>query len=180
MAELRIIVKSRAMPISTDFLSFCKGVEQFYYVMLLSSGPYSNRGLEPWIAWLHTGFHLATRIAPPVEEPDKVKVESRPGVKGFECSLSGANADVLGRLRQLLQNLDSARKSLAAKDHQTRLAALLSNGPVQEQLIAPLKNRLTASGKVAPEGVNSFIEMIGRGLLAITSDDILSVEIAQL
>jgi hypothetical protein len=179
MAELNIKVSSPAMPISTEFFSFCKGLEQFYYLTLLGSEAYTGRAPAIRNAWLASGFHLAGRIAPPVDKADKVRLDSHPGVKGFEVTLSGGNREALGRLGALLADLDAARKSLPGQnDAAGRLAAILANRAVDARLIQPLKSAL-AHSQIPPEGIDAFMLMIRRGLAAITDREITSIEIAQ-
>src|SRR5260370_25603672 len=114
MAELQIKVSSPAMPLSTEFVRFCKGLEHFYFVIVLASEPDPNKAATAWNAWLASGFNPAVRIAPPVRSADNLKVDSRPGVGGFEVTLSATNQEALGRLRARLEDLDAARTSLPA------------------------------------------------------------------
>ena len=178
MTELHIKINSPAMPISTEFVRFFKGLEHFYYVIVLASEPDANQAAAAWRAWLAAGFNPAVRIAPPVDKANRIKVDSRPGVGGFEITLSAANQEALGRLRALLEDLDAARQSLpAGAGDASRLASLAENRNVAQQLVLPLKISL-ASSQIPPDGVDSFMAMIHQGLLAITAAEITSIAVS--
>jgi hypothetical protein len=178
MANLHIRVNSSAMPISTEFFGFSKALEQFYYLLLIESEAYAARAAAIRTAWLTNGFHLASRVAPPVDKADKVRLDSRPGVKGFEVTLSGGNREALGRLGALLRDLDAVRKPLAdATDGQARAAAMIECRGVETELIQPLKTA-AAHSQIPPQGLDEFMHMIRRGLAAIMDDEITSIEIA--
>jgi hypothetical protein len=176
MAELHIRVGAPAMPISTEFVRFYKALEHFYYVIALTkqSGASANAA---WNAWLAAGLNPAVRLAPPVGQADRIKVDSRPGVGGFDVTLRGANAEALERLRTLLLEIDAMHKSLNGRaDESTRLAALRESRAVLETLVHPMKGSL-AQGQMPSDGVKSLLAMIDRGLLALTAPDITSIEI---
>ena len=177
MAQMHIEVSAPVMPISTEFIRFCKAVEQFYYVIVISAEADRDKAAAAWGAWLAGGLNPAVRLAPPVDGAHRIKVDSRPGVGGFEVTVSGANSEALSRLRALLESLDAARKSLPehSGDHD-RLAPLMENQAVERELLRPLKSSLTRS-PIAPDGADSFTAMIQRGLLAITADEISSLAI---
>jgi hypothetical protein len=178
MAQLHIEVSSPVMPISTEFIRFCKAVEQFYYVMVISAEPDADKAAAAWRAWLAGGLNPAVRLAPPVDSTNRIKVDSRPGVGGFEVTVSGANREALARLRTLVENLDAAYKSLPERSSdENRLAALTENQAVERELVRPLKISL-AHSQIASDGVDSFVAMIHRGLLAITAREITSLAIA--
>jgi hypothetical protein len=177
MAELHIKVSSPAMPLSTEFVRFCKGLEHFYYVMVLASQADASQAAA-WRAWLAAGLNPAVRIAPPVDKANRIKVDSRPGVGGFEVTLSGTNQEALGHLRTLLEDLCAARKSLPPGTNDAgRLASVAENRNVQQQLLLPLKNSLARS-QIPPDGVDSFMAMIHQGLLAITAGEITSIAVS--
>ncbi len=164
------------MPISTEFVRFCKALEHFYYVIVLAEQRGTNAAAA-WNAWLAAGLNPAVRLAPPVDQADRIKVDSRPGVGGFDVTLRGANAEILGRLHTLLGVLDTARKSMSGRtDESARLAALRESRTVAETLVQPLKKSL-AHGQIPAEGVKSFLAMIDRDLLALTAADINSIDI---
>jgi hypothetical protein len=177
MADLHIKVSSRAMPISTEFVRFCKGLEHFHYVMVLAAEPDAHKAAMAWSAWLASGLNPAVRIAPPVDAADRIKVDSRPGVGGFEVTLSGANRNAIDRLRSLVEELEAARKSLPAAGDDRRLAALAENRAVTQGLLQPLKSALARS-QIPPDGVNSFIAMVHQGLAAITAREITSITVS--
>jgi hypothetical protein len=177
MAELRIEVSSPAMPISTEFIRFCKAVEQFYYIIVIASEPDQRKAAAAWRAWLAGGLNPAVRIAPPVDAADRIKVDSRPGVGGFEVTGSGSNRQALARLRTVLEDIDAARKSLAPRDSDdSRAAALMETGSVARELLRPLKDS-TARSQIASDGVDSLMAMIHRGLGAIAAREITSLAI---
>ncbi len=177
MPQLHIKVSSRAMPISTEFVRFCKGLEQFHYVMVLAAEPDAHKAGAAWSAWLAAGLNPAVRTAPPVDAADRIKVDSRPGVGGFEVTLSGANRDALDRLRTLVEDLEIARKSLPVASDDRRLAAAAENRAVTQCLLQPLKSSLTRS-QIPADGVDSFIAMIHRGLAAIIAREITSITVS--
>ncbi len=164
------------MPISTEFVRFYKALEHFYYVILLAEQP-GTKAAAAWDAWLAAGLNPAVRLAPPVDQADRIKVDSRPGVGGFDVTLHGTNSQALGRLRALLGELDAARKSISGRtDESARLTALRESRTVAETLVQPLKGSL-AHGQIPAEGVKSFLAMIDRDLLALTAADINSIDI---
>ena len=114
------------MPISTEFIRFCKGVEQFYYVIAIASEPDPDKAAAAWRAWLANGLNPAVRLAPPVDGANRIKVDSRPGVGGFDLTISGANREALERLRMVLEEVDAAHKSLDQRGgDEARVAALM-------------------------------------------------------
>lgn len=177
MPQLHITVSSHAMPISTEFVRFCKGLEQFHYVMVIAAEPDTHQAAAAWSAWLAAGLNPAVRIAPPVDAADRIKVDSRPGVGGFDVTLSGANRDAMGRLRTLVEELEAARKSLPAGDDDRRLAAIAEHRAVTQRLMQPLQSALARS-QIPPDGVESFIAMIHRGLAAIIAREITSIAVS--
>src|SRR5580700_5721459 len=112
MTQLHIEVSSPAMPISTEFIRFCKAVEQFYYAIAIASDPDPGKAAAALRAWLANGLNPAVRLAPPVDSTNQIKVDSRPGVGGFDLTVSGANWEALARLRTVLQDVDAVHKSL--------------------------------------------------------------------
>ena len=67
MDQLHIKVSSPAMPISTEFVRFCKAVEQFYYAIAIASEPDLAKAAAAWRAWLANGLNPAVKLAPPVD-----------------------------------------------------------------------------------------------------------------
>jgi hypothetical protein len=177
MPQLHIKVSSRAMPISTEFVRFCKGLEQFHYVMVLAAEPDTQKAAAAWSAWLAAGLNPAVRVAPPLDAADRIKVDSRPGVGGFEVTVSGANRDAIHRLQTLVEDLETARKSLAPDGDDRRLASIAENRAVTQCLLQPLKSSLTRS-QIPFGGVNSFVAMIYRGLAAIIAPEITSIAVS--
>ena len=177
MYQLHIKVSSHAMPISTEFVRFCKGLEHFHYVMVLAAEPDAHKAAAAWNAWLAAGLNPAVRTAPAVDPADRIKVDSRPGVGGFEVTLSGASRAALDRLRALIEELEAARKSLPASGDDRRLAALAENRAVTQRLLQPLKSSLARS-QIPSDGVDSLVAMIHRGLAAISAGEITSITVA--
>jgi hypothetical protein len=177
MAQLQIKVSSRAMPISTEFVRFCKGLEHFHYVMVLAAEPDAHKAAAAWSAWLAAGLNPAVRTAPLVDAADRIKVDSRPGVGGFEVTLSGANREAIDRLRALVEELEAARKSLPAAGDDRRLAAIAENRALTQGLLQPLKSALARS-QIPPDGVDSFIAMVHQGLTAIIAREITSITVS--
>lgn len=177
MAQLHIKVSSPAMPISTEFIRFCKAVEQFYYVIAIASEADLGKAAAAWRAWLANGLNPAVRLAPPVDAANRVKVDSRPGVGGFEVSVAGANHDALARLRSVLESVDAADRSIprGASDD-VRLASLQEARAVQHELIAPLKAS-AARSQIPSDGIDALVAMIRRGLAAIGADEITSLAV---
>jgi hypothetical protein len=177
MAQLHIAVSSPAMPLSTEFMRFCKAVEQFYYVIAIASEKGSGKAAAAWRGWLASGLNPAVRLAPPVDAANRIKVDSRPGVGGFEVTVSGANRDALARLRTVLEDVDAAHKPMAnSAGDEARLAWLMETSAVERELMQPLKES-AARSQIPSDGVDSFIAMIRRGLLAIAAKEITSLAI---
>ncbi len=175
MAQLHIEVSSPAMPISTEFIRFCKAVEQSYYVMVISSQADPAKAAAAWRAWLAGGLNPAVRLAPPVDAANRIKLDSRPGVGGFDVTVSGSNREALARLRQVLEDVGAAHQSLAARDGDDRcLASLMECQTVRRELVQPMRESIARSG-VPPDGADSLMAMIHRGLLAIAAREITSV-----
>jgi len=165
------------MPISTEFVRFCKAVEQFYYIMVIASDTDRTKVTAAWRAWLAGGLNPAVRLAPPVDAENRIKVNSRPGVGGFDVTVSGANREALARLRSLLTDIDAAHKSLAQSDSdEARLASLMDVQAVIRELVRPLGDSATRS-QIPADGVDSFMAMIRRGLSAVAAKEITSLAI---
>ena len=177
MAQMHIEVSAPVMPISTEFIRFCKAVEQFYYVIVISAEADRDKAAAAWRAWLAGGLNPAVRLAPPVDGANRIKVDSRPGVGGFEVTVSGANQDALSRLRRLLQDIDLAYKSLSGLADEARVASLMETASVKRELVQPLKDS-AARGQITADGADSFSMMIRRGLMAIASGEINSLAIS--
>jgi hypothetical protein len=112
-----------------------------------------------------------------VDAADRIKVDSRPGVGGFEVTLSGANREAIDRLRALVEELEAARKSLPAAGDDRRLAAIAENRALTQGLLQPLKSALARS-QIPPDGVDSFIAMVHQGLTAIIAREITSITVS--
>ena len=61
MAELHIKVNARAMPISTEFVRFCKALEHFYYVLVLTPRLTQAKRGRRGAAWLAAGLNPAVK-----------------------------------------------------------------------------------------------------------------------
>jgi hypothetical protein len=176
MAQLNIAVSCRSMLISTGFFRFCKGIEQFYYALLFMSEPYTQAGAQPWRSWLRLGFHLATRQPPPDAAPaDRLLIDTRPG-RNFEVIVSSSNRKVLDQLRGLLGELDRVRERLTAADDEGRLARIRAEPKIDAVLIAPMRQSLERN-EIPAEGVDAFMHMINRGLLALCDGQIESIAV---
>jgi hypothetical protein len=176
--ELKITVTCEAMLISTAFFRFCKGVEHCYYTLLFTSGPYSRAGAGPWLSWLEIGFHLAERQPPPAATAaDRLRLDARPG-RNFEVTVSSSNALSMERLEQLLHELDRVRRGLGAADDTGRLARIVADRNIEAMLLAPLGDALSRNA-IAPERIETFSNMIHRGLLAICDPQITAIETAR-
>lgn len=177
MEQLHIKASSPAMPISTEFIRFCKAVEQFYYVIAIASEEDSGKAAMAWRVWLANGLNPAVRLAPPVDPANRIKVDSRPGIGGFEVTVAGANRNALVRLRTVLESADAAHRSIVqGAGDDARLSSLKEADAVQQELIAPLKAS-AARSQIPSDGVDAFVAMICRGLLAIGADEITSLAI---
>jgi hypothetical protein len=174
MPQLNIAVNCRSMLISTGFFRFSKGVEQFYYTLLFTSEPYTQAGAGPWLSWLRLGFHIATRQPPPdAAVADRLLMDARPG-RNFEVFLSSSNGKVLDQLRDLLVELDRVRELASAADDDGRLARIVADRKIDAMLIAPLRESLRRNA-IPAEGVDDFMRMITRGLLAVCDGQIVSI-----
>lgn len=171
MAQLHIEVRSPVMPLSTEFVRFCKTVEQFYYVLVIAADADLERAARAWRGWLSVGFNPAVRLAPPVEADSRIKVDSRPGVGGFEVTVSGRNRAALGRLRNLLNDIDAARSSSNSASDEARCGSLAELQSVRRDLVEPLKESL-ARCQIPSGAAQALMEMIHRGLLTIAAPDL--------
>ena len=145
--------------------------------MVLAAEPDAQKASAAWSAWLAAGLNPAVRIAPPVDAADRIKVDSRPGVGGFEVTISGANRDAIDHLRNLVEGLEAARSALPAEADDRRLAAIAENRAVTQRSLQPLKSALARS-LMPSEGVDSFIAMIHRGLAAVIAPEITSIAVS--
>ena len=176
MAALDLVVTCREMLISTQLFRFRKAVEDFYYALLFCSAPYANGAENPWQSWLKLGFNVAVRIAPPLaRNEDQLTVDIAPG-KTFSIKVSGSNRNALSNLRDLLGSVDAARKTIGGTNPQQRLQAIRANREIEQRLLSRMRNSLE-SNAISPEGIDSFIAMIDRGLLALTDQNITSVAV---
>lgn len=175
---MHIEVSSPVMPISTEFIRFCKAVEQFYYAVAIGHEPNSGKVTTALRGWLANGLNPAVRLAPPVDVSNRIKVESRPGVGGFDVTVSGANREALGRLRTILAEVGAAPKALAnTGDDQVRAASLLENETLARELVRPLKESI-ARGQIPSDGADCLMAMIRSGLVALAAPEITSLSIA--
>ena len=171
---LAVTVSHRRTPISTQQIRLAKGVEQFYYVLLFTNDPAYDRP-EIWRDWLEMGFHVAIKSPPPGTAPaDRLKVDVRSAAKAPEISASSANAGALRRLGALLERIDRVRTSLAGVAAPERTQALLRDSAIEEQLTGPLRESLKRHGTDAA-GVDRYMAMLVRGLLAFTDDEVISI-----
>ena len=176
MATLGVVVNHKRAPITTQQTRLVKGVEQFYYALLFSSSPsYANRA-DAWRSWLSIGFHVATKVPPPgTAESDRVTMTVRSNGKAPEINGSSSNREALQKLQKLLQDIDALRGSVAGKDEASRAEALLGNTQVAQQLVKPVIDALNRSA-LRQDEIDSYMGMIRRGLLALTHDEITSIQ----
>jgi hypothetical protein len=175
--ELKVTVNCRSMLISTQFFRFCKGLEHFYYALLFTSEPYASNGAEPWLSWLQGGFHVAAREAPPAAAAnDQLRVETRPG-RSFELRAASSNGKALEKLRDLVREVDRVRSGLGAQPDRDRLKVIAADAKIGAILLTPLKSAL-ARHSIPADGVDQFVSMIDRGLLAACDQQITSIETA--
>ena len=175
MATLSIVVNGDIAPITTQMKRFAKGVEHCYYGLLFSSPSYSDR-TETWNSWLRQGFHIGIKEAPPdATQTDRLKVSVRPDGRVMEVTVSSANSDAIQQLLRLLQNIDNCRIVLKGKDQATKSQELLADEKIGQQLLRPVLDGLNKSGLRGPD-VDSYRSMIERGLLALTNNEIGSVQ----
>jgi hypothetical protein len=158
--------------VGTQQLRFNKGVEHLYYALLYSTDPAYQDNAEVWRSWLDIGFHLAVKVTPRGTRPqDALHVRYVSNGKAPEFHGAGGNPEVLKRLQQLIQDVDSLRATLAGMDADRKAQALVENPQVNTQLIAPLTASLNKA-KLRPDEIDQFMSMIKRGLLALTHDDV--------
>lgn len=178
MATSCIIVNHKRAPIGTQQLRLSKGVEQCYYALLFSSSPsYKNRP-GVWRAWLAMGLDIAVKAPPPgTADTDKITITVRSNGKAPEIYGASSNKEALQRLNRLLQDIDVLRGSVAGKNEAAKADVLLGNPKVAQQLVQPLTGCLKQSG-LRPDEVESFRFMVRRGLLALTHDEVASIQIS--
>ena len=93
----------------------------------------------------------------------------------MEVTVSSANSDAIQQLLRLLQNIDNCRNVLKGKDQATKSQELLADEKIGQQLLRPVLDGLNKSGLRGPD-VDSYRSMIERGLLALTNNEIGSVQ----
>ncbi|MSQ61050.1 MAG: hypothetical protein EXR43_00445 [Dehalococcoidia bacterium] len=174
---LRTVINHKTAPISTQQLRLSRGIEELYYALLYTGRPaYQNRP-QAWSAWLEMGFHIALKSPPPeTADSDAAIVSVRSAGKSPEYSLASADGETLQKLETLLKRIDSLRGPVAGRHDDTKAEAVIGEAEVSRQLIKPLTDCLKSNGLRQGE-IDSFMFMVRRALLALTHDDITSIQI---
>ena len=163
------------MFISTQSFRFNKAIEHFYYALLFSSDDYAAAGATAWDSWLAQGFDLSIKAAPPaVRKADRLIVDWLPG-RTFEVTATSYNSRTLGRLSELLQEVERARTNLPSGSEEARAQALLDN-PAIESRLRPIRENLKLNALPATE-TDATLSMIKQGLSALTNGQIKSAKI---
>jgi hypothetical protein len=177
MKRLQVVVECSSMLISTQFFRFAKAVEHFYYALLFSSEDYASSGADAWNSWLAQGFHIAVREAPPaVRKPDRVTVDSVPG-RNFEIMAASENDRVVGRLGELLGEIERARVSLDGIGTEAKVDGILEAGAIVGGLLTPVRESLKRSA-VTGKNADAVLAMIRQGISALSNWQIKSIKVS--
>ena len=178
MATLKVIVNHKRAPVGTQQIRLTRGVEQLYYALLFSgSPPYKDRS-DVWRSWLKIGFHVAVKVPPPgAAESDKAVQNSISNGKAPEVHILSSNMKTLERLQSVLLDVDGMRNAVAGKEEASKTAVLLEGSQVAQQLVKPLLAAVNQAG-LHPDEVEEYMYMARRALLALTHDDVTSIQIS--
>ena len=178
MATSHVIVNHRRAPIGTQQLRLTKGVEQLYYVLLFTASPSYRARPEIWRSWLGMGLDISTKVPPPgTADADKITMTVRSDGKSPEIHGSSPNRTALQRLNSLLAEIDVLRGSVAGMGDAVRAKALLDNAKVAQQVVKPLTDSLKQCG-LRQDEIEGYRLMVRRGLLALTHDDVSSMQLS--
>ncbi len=175
---LTIQVDSQPAPFTTQMRRFDKGVEQFYYALLLTGEKRYLANSSTWRAWFDMGFHVQSRSHPPgVEAADRIAISIRPDGKTTHIALTSDNGAALGRLQQLLSAMEAQRPALQGASDAERLHKLLSGEAVSKQLLAPVGDALKRAEFRSTEA-QTVKNALERGLSAYADDEITGVKLS--
>ncbi len=175
---IEAVIHTRRMPHSTQFHRIVRAPEHLYYALLLStSQAYAGRP-DPWRSWLRIGFALAVKEAPPgVAAADRLHRSVISEERRTLIRLSSAVPQVISTLHRLLAGIEGARPSVAGGEDAARLEALVQAPQVAAALVGPLSEALADAGLDLDEA-GAFMSLSERALIALTDNDITSVELS--
>lgn len=177
MSTLNIQVDAQLAPFTTQMRRFDKGLEQFYYALLLTSERRYQNKSRVWRSWLEMGFHIQTRSHPPMVEPaDRLAITIRPDGKTTNIAFRGGNPGALGRLQRFIEALEAKRSALRGPSSPARLQQLLAAEAVTAQLLAPVGDALKRA-EFRPDEAQLVRDALERGLEAFADDEIKSVKV---
>jgi hypothetical protein len=136
------------MPNTTHLARILKGLEDLYYVLLLTTDSALGGRGETWRGWLELGFHVNTRTPPPgLPVTDRVRSFFDHGDgRHLRWSLESRRADVLGEVRAVLDAVEAARRRLCSREAPDRVQMLHSDVEINGRLLQPLRGALELSG----------------------------------
>jgi hypothetical protein len=176
MAVLDVEFTFPAAPITSLQKRIAKGIEQLYYTKLFLTSPAYGDG-DIWRRWHAMGFHVAIFSPPPgTAASDRVRVRIQAPSRTPLVSVTGANGDALKDLESLLRIVDGIRPSVAGRTDAER-AAVLRENELGRVVVQPLIDALERLGLEASE-IDDFVRMLGRGVDALTDDEITAIEVS--
>jgi hypothetical protein len=161
------------MPHSTQIAKLRKGIEDFYYAILLTTEKrYIGRD-EIWRSWMDMGFSLGL-LEPPAEvaDEDRIKTSIYSDGKRLVLSISGGDQKVQTVVTDLLCHIEELRPNIRGDDSQ-RADLLAADLKVDGKLLRPVAQALEAC-QLPPADGQLLLNSLRRGLVALVHPQILS------
>jgi hypothetical protein len=161
---------------TSRFRQVDKGVENLYYLLLLSSDAYAGEA-DRWKRWSRMGFGLMVREAPRSARPeDRVLLDTDPSsARRVPISLRGGNAEVVDELLALVTAADRERHKLSHLDEAARTDAIIASEALQDGLVVRL-DRALADASVDAYDTAEFHRILRDAILVLTEDNVAAVE----
>lgn len=173
--SLAIAIETRRTPNTMKFRRFVKAPENLYYFLLFSGNSRYQGSRETWRTWLDMGFNLEVRDAPPgaaLEHHALFTMKPRPPVA--EISVTGGDAQTLGRLERLLRAVENNRPQVSSiQDPTARAKAAMADKEIDSQLVMPVMNALRAAW-LTPREISGFVAPLDQAIATLTDGFITS------
>jgi hypothetical protein len=170
---LRLQIETVRMPHSTQIAKLRKGLEDFYYAILLTTEKrYVGRG-ETWRSWVSMGFSLGL-LDPPegVADEDRIKTSICSDGKRLVLSTAGGDQTIQTVVTDLLCHIEELRPNIRGDDSQ-RADLLAADPKIDRTLLRPVALAVEAC-QLPPAATQLLLNSLRRGLVALTHPEILS------
>jgi hypothetical protein len=175
MPSLSLEIDTSKMATSSKMFRMVAGVENLYYLLLLSGDHARAKNADTWRSWHQLGFHMNVKNPPPaVRVGERITVTLDISVEpNMIIRAEGGIAQTVSGLQSLMGEIDRLRGRHREAGDAARLAAVRADSAIAGKLLDPVHNALNNSGCALL--VPDFDFAINRALTAFTSPEITSL-----